>query len=229
MHPIEISPQVVERLVARRGRLHIFDDLEPARTAHIVIDLQNGFMAPGQPGEIKTAREIVPNVNRISAALRAVGGLVVFVQYTIDAADLAAWSVRFDKFSNAERRAGMAAAFAPGSFGHALWPGLEVAPSDLIVPKHRYSAFVPGSSGLHAILAARRIDTLIVTGTAANVCCESTARDAMMMNYQVIFVADATATHSDEEHKATLANMMTYADVMLTDELIGFIVARGAR
>ena len=62
----------------------MFDSLNPERTAHIVVDLQNGFMAPGQVAEIATAREIVPNVNRISAALRAAGGLVVYIQNTFD-------------------------------------------------------------------------------------------------------------------------------------------------
>ena len=68
----------------RRGGLRVFDSLIPERTAHIVVDLQNGFMAPGQVAEIATAREIVPNVNRISAALRDAGGLVVYIQNTFD-------------------------------------------------------------------------------------------------------------------------------------------------
>jgi ureidoacrylate peracid hydrolase len=58
--------------LARRGRpLHPFDDPDPACTALIVVDLQNGFMAPGQPAEMAQAREIVPNVNRLARAARA--------------------------------------------------------------------------------------------------------------------------------------------------------------
>jgi ureidoacrylate peracid hydrolase len=99
-----------------------------------------------------------------------------------------------------------------------------VRKDDLIVDKTRFGAFVPGSSDLHDILQARGIDTLIITGTATNVCCESTARDAMQMNYKVIFVADANATLSDAEHNATLNNMVTlFADVMTTEELVGFL------
>jgi ureidoacrylate peracid hydrolase len=77
----------------------------------------------------------------------------------------------------------MIEAFAPGAEGHALWPGLDVLPGDLQVQKRRFNAFAPGASDLHAILQERGIDTLIVTGTASQVCCESTARDAMMLNY----------------------------------------------
>jgi ureidoacrylate peracid hydrolase len=71
----------------RRGRVAVFELIDPARTAHIVVDLQNGFMAPGQASEIAEAREIVPNVNRISADLRAAGGSVIYLQHTIDQSD----------------------------------------------------------------------------------------------------------------------------------------------
>jgi ureidoacrylate peracid hydrolase len=78
----------------------------------------------------------------------------------------------------------MRQAFTPGDFGHALYPELDVAEGDLRVRKTRFSALIQGSSDLDALLRARGIDTLIVVGTATNVCCESTARDAMMLNYK---------------------------------------------
>jgi len=79
-------------------------------------------------------------------------------------------------------------------------------------------AFVGGSSDLHAILQARGVDTLIVTGTASQVCCESTARDAMMLNYKVFFVTDGNATFTDAEHNATLSAMAhTFCDVIGSD------------
>jgi ureidoacrylate peracid hydrolase len=221
MHKIAIPQAAIDRVLARRDQLHVFNDIDPSRTAHIVVDLQNGFMAPGAPAEIATAREIVPNVNRISAALRAGGGLVVYIQNTIDAEAKETWSNWFTFMSGDRRRERMQAAFAEGSEGHAIWPGLEVLPSDLKVKKSRFGAFVPGASDLHSILQARGIDTVIVTGTATNVCCESTARDAMMMNYKVIFVADGTATWNDEEHNATLGIMLAqFADVMTTEEVV---------
>jgi ureidoacrylate peracid hydrolase len=71
---------------------------------------------------------------------------------------------------------------SPGDFGHALYRKLEVAEGDLRVCKTRFSALIQGSSDLDAVLRARGIDTLIIVGTATNVCCESTARDAMMLN-----------------------------------------------
>lgn len=88
----------------------------------------------------------------------------------------------------------------------------------------RCSSGATASSDLHAILAARGIDTIIVTGTATNICCESTARDAMMMDYKVLFVADGNATHTDAEHNATLTVMANgFADVVTTDEMVALI------
>ena len=233
MHRSSINPEIVRRVTERRGRLRVFDSLVPARTAHVVVDLQNGFMAPGAVAEIPAARDVVPNVNRVSAALRAAGGLVVYVQNTFDEVAINTWSTFFQHFCSAARRVRMIEAFSPGAFGHALWPGLDVQPQDLLVPKRRFGAFAPGASDLHSLLQGRGVDTLIVTGTATQVCCESTARDAMMLNYKVFFVSDGTATFTDEEHNATLSAMAhTFCDVIDTEALVAMIgdaTAAGAR
>ena len=224
MHKPAVSPDVVRRVTERRGGMRVFDSIDCKRTAHIIVDLQNGFMAPGQVAEIDTARDIVPNVNRISQAVRQAGGLVVYIQNTFDETAVRTWSTFFDHFCSPERRARMIAAFTPGSEGHALWPGLDVRPGDLKVQKRRFGAFAPGASDLHAILSDRGIDTLIVTGTASQVCCELTARDAMMLNYKVFFIADGNATFTDEEHNATLSAMAhTFCDVVDTETVIGMI------
>jgi ureidoacrylate peracid hydrolase len=224
MHKIVISPTVKQRVMEWCGREHIFEKIDPAKTAHIIVDLQNGFMAPGATVEIPEAREIVPNVNRISEAVRESGGLNVFVHYLMDDEVRTAWSSWFEKFMTPQRLARMEKTFKKGCEGYELWPGLEVKAGDLKVDKTRFGAFVPGSSNLHEILQARGIETLIITGTATNVCCESTARDAMQMNYQVIFVSDGNATNNDDEHNATLNAMMAlFADVMSTDEVVGVL------
>jgi ureidoacrylate peracid hydrolase len=224
MHKPAILPAVQQRAVQRRGSVRVFDSLIPERTAHIVVDLQNGFMAPGAICEIGNAREIVPTVNRISQTLRDAGGLVVYIQNTFDAEAVRTWSVFFDHFCSPARRQGMIDAFTPGAEGHQIWPGLDIRPEDLKVQKSRFGAFAPGASALHEILQARGIDTLIVTGTASQVCCESTARDAMMLNYKVFFVADGNATFTDEEHNATLSAMAhAFCDVVPASDLIAMI------
>ena len=224
MHNSVIYPSVIQRVEQRRGGLRVFDRLISKRTAHVVVDLQNGFMAPGAVAEIAEARAIVPAVNRISEALRVAGGLVVYIQNTMDEVAIRTWSTYFDYFCTPARRQRMIDAFTPGTEGHALWSGLDVRPEDLKVPKRRFGAFAPGASDLHAILQDRDIDTLIVTGTASQVCCESTARDAMMLNYKVFFIADGNATYNDEEHNATLSAMAhTFCDVIDSDAAIDLI------
>ena len=226
MHKSGIFDEVRERVILRRGGVAVFDRLSPRRTAHIVVDLQNGFMGHGQVAEVPMAREIVPNVNRISAALRAAGGIVVFTQHTADAESVRTWSVYFEHFLKSERRASFIEAFTPGNLGHALWPELDVAEQDMIVIKRRFGAFVPGSSDLHARLQEREIDTLIISGTVSQVCCEATARDAMMMNYKVFFISDANATMTDAEHSGTLSAMAhTFCDVRDTQSVLSLIAA----
>jgi ureidoacrylate peracid hydrolase len=226
MHQLGILDEVRERLVVRRGGVAVFDRLNPRSTAHIVVDLQNGFMGPGQVMEVPMARMIVPNVNRISAALRTAGGAVVYTQHTADAEAVRTWSVYFDHFFTPERRARFIEAFTPGNSGHALWPELDVADHDMVVLKRRFGAFVPGSSDLHARLQERGIDTLIISGTVSQVCCDATARDAMMMNYKVFFITDACATLTDAEHAGTLSAMAhTFCDVRDTPSVLGLIAA----
>jgi ureidoacrylate peracid hydrolase len=93
------------------------------------------------------------------------------------------------------------------------------------VKKIKYSAFIAGSSDIDAQLKTRGIETLLVTGTVTNVCCESTARDAMMLDYRVAMLSDGNASLTDEEHAASLNNFLIFfGDVMTTDEAIARLV-----
>lgn len=224
MHRIDIPENILARSRRQRGREHVIERIEPARTAHLVVDLQNGFM--GSPFDVPVARDIVPNVNLISAALRHAGGINVFLRYTCDESEPQRWTVWFDTYLGPEMSATHRNAFARGAEGWRLWPLLDVQSGDLVIDKTRFSAFVPGTCRLDDELRARGIDTLIVTGTLTNVCCESTARDAMQRNYQVVFVADGNAAVTDAEHNATLGNMTAlFADVMPTAEVLALIEA----
>jgi ureidoacrylate peracid hydrolase len=221
MHQISLSPDAMKMIEAQRGTLHPYQQLDLRHTAHIIVDLQNGFMEPGAPVEVPVAREIVPNVNRISAAVRAGGGRNIFLRMTVDANSRASWSNWFAHLLSRENGTGLTQAFTRGAHYWQLWPTLEVTAADQKVEKFRFGAFVPGASPLHEILQRDGIDTLIITGTLSNCCCESTARDAMQMNYKILFVADANAALTDAAHNATLENMaFLFGDVLSTDELL---------
>lgn len=228
MHTIKLVQPVVdpknEALKRRRARPRIFEKIDPARTAHVIIDLQNGYMAPGAAVEIPTAREIVDNVNDISRAVRASGGINVFVQYTTRDEDIANWSTWYSNFHDAESCEMMRKAFAPNAPSWNLWPGLDVTEQDIKIEKSRFSAFVPGTCDLHSVLKAHNIETVIITGVATNCCCESTARDAMQLNYKVIVVADGNAALNDDFHNASLNNLRSlYADIAMTEGVIGLL------
>ncbi len=161
----------------------------------------------------------------MAAAMRAAGGTVVWIRMTL-VGQAEAWSVFFAGYP----RPGLLDEMTPGAHGHALHDALDVQPADLILDKTRFSAFIQGSSDLDRTLSARGIDSLVLVGTLTNVCCESTARDAMMLNYRLVFVSDANAALSDEEHNATLnAILRVFGDVRPTEEVVALLAAEDAK
>jgi nicotinamidase-related amidase len=228
MHKLSIPPELIERVTRRAGRPHPFDAMEPAKTAFVVIDMQNYFMKPGFMGEIPTAREIVPNVNRMAAALRARGGHVVWVRNATNGTR-ESWSVMHDCLMTPQNRELRYATMDVAHEGHAQWPELDARPEDGQIVKNRFSAFIDGSSNISTYLRQRGIDTLLIGGTATNICCESSARDAMMLNFKVTMVADGLATYTDAEHNASLTTFYSiFGDVQTVDEAIGSL-DRGSR
>jgi ureidoacrylate peracid hydrolase len=228
MHKIEIAQHILDRVAARRGGTTLFKELQGRKTALVVIDLQNAFMLPGMVGEITYAREIVPNVNALAEAVRRAGGKVVWVQMKIETAGEGAWTVYLEHMSGPVFRDAEIAALTPGSHGHALHDDLDVRDGDMVIEKTRFSAFIQGSCDLDSRLREAGIDTVIITGTVTNTCCESTARDAMMLNYKTIFVSDANACRTDEEHNTTLGNILRiFGDVASTQEVIGRLKQAG--
>lgn len=225
MHTFTIPDPFREKIARRRGRFEIFDRLDPARTALVVVDMQKAFVAEGAPVEVPLARGIIGNVNRLAAACRAVGAPVVWIRTTLtDATGEHPWPVFFDLFNTAESGARLLAALSDNSPWHGLAEGLDILPGDLHVSKNRFSAFIQGASTLDMVLRARGIDHVVICGTLTNRCCESTARDAMMIGYRVVFVEDANAAVTDEEHVAALINVAaTFGDVRRTDDVVGML------
>lgn len=223
MHPHKLPEEFVRQVSSRTGKIHPFDEIISSRTAMLVIDMQNYFCAPGYQGEVPASRSIVPTINRLAEGLRTAGGHVVWVKGTSDGAE-ATWSVYNDLLNTADRRERRNATLSQQHEGFALWPELHVDASDGEIVKTRFSAFLQGSSGLDAYLRDRSIDTVIITGTTTDVCCDSTARDAAMLNYKTIMVADANATYSDNAHLAALcAFYNVFGDVQTADELLSFL------
>lgn len=230
MHKFDIPADVEERVIQRRGRLHAYEAVDPARTALIVVDMQNAFVKEGAGhAYVEDAASTCPNINWVADALRKASGTVVWILNTVTPESLESWSHFHRELSTPIGRKRRTESMSEGTHGHELYETLNPAIGDLTVRKSRYSAFIQGSSDLDQVLRSRGIDTVLISGTATNVCCESSARDAMMLNYRTLMVSDACSASTDEQHAAALYSfIINFGDVQTTGEVVTRIHAANA-
>lgn len=214
LHDWSIEEREYRRQEERRGRRHAFVSLAPSRTALVVIDLVAFFM-----DENDYTRGIVPNVNELSDVLRRAGGTVAWVvPAPWEPSEMKA-ELLGPQIEQLYRNSG-----GTGTPRERVWSDLATDDVDVYVEKTASSAFFPGRCPLHELLQDRGIDTVLVTGTLANVCCEATARDASTLDYRTIMVADANAARRDQDLNATLHTIYrSYGDVRSTSDLIKMI------
>ncbi|MGZ4706286.1 MAG: cysteine hydrolase family protein [Acidimicrobiales bacterium] len=217
-HPSGIDQAIVDKVVGRRGRLHAFESLDPTRTALVVIDMNTGSVEQ----EMQCTRIVEP-VNAMADALRRAGGCVAWVTSEIDQSRAA----QLTKIAGARRAARFVESARLGSPGAAMWPGLDVHDhDDVFASKRGTSAFFPGSCSLSRQLDARDITSILIAGTVTNVCCESSARDATELGYEVTMVSDACHGHSHGLHEASLATFFRiFGDVRPSREVLDLIAA----
>jgi len=190
----------------------------PSRTALINVDMQNCFVH-GSPISAPEGLEVQDRINRLAAACRKAGTVVVHTSHVLrpDGSNI-----------------GVLGELAPivkegivtkGSDSAALHKGLHVDPRDILLDKPRFGAF--HGTDLELILRSHGIDTVIISGIATNVCCETTAREATVRDFRVFFLSDGTATFgigdisAAEMQKATCATLgFVFAQVLTVDEMI---------
>ena len=200
------------------------DVIDPKKTAMIVVDMQNDFVAPGAVMETRAARAVVP---KLTEALKICRDAEIKVIYTAhvhrrDGSDMGLFD---DMHAPIAKRA----ALVDGTPGVDIYPELAPAPGEHVIKKHRYSGFF--GTDLDIILREWGVDTVIISGTTTENCCHATARDAMFRNYRVVFLSDATATYdypdrgfgtmpNAEVHHATLVILAdSTAHVMSVDDM----------
>ena len=224
-HDTKIPDYVIERIMAKRGKLNVFDHFAPEKTALVVIDMQNFFVA-----EVETARSICPNINRLADVVRERNGLVAWILLTVaETMDgPSKWPIYHDYFFTPEKMKAHKDGLTEGSDGHQLYPELVVKDGDIVTRKSRFSAFIQGSSDLNDRLQEHGIENLLIAGTATNFCCETSARDAMMIGYRAVMVSDANAARYDEDHLVGLTSFwQSFGDVRTVDECINELLAPG--
>jgi nicotinamidase-related amidase len=214
VHPSGINQESVDKVTGRRGRLHAFETLDPITTALVVIDLDMGTVKTGTAG----TPQMASRVNALAATLRQHGGTVAWVTTPIHRASSTFRAVFGDAATASyedQARSGQS---------EAIWTALKTQEQDVYASKQGHSAFFPGKTDLHEQLQARNIRSLIIVGTVTNVCCESSARDAYELGYEVTLVSDALNGQSDWQHQATLATFYRcFGDVRPTANVIELI------
>lgn len=194
-HPSGIPEKIVQKVMARRGRLHAFESIEADRTALVVIDLDTATVESNDE-----CQRIVPGVNELARAVRSADGVVAWVL-----SHMPVMPRHFAAILGVELATKYFNDGQPGGAGTTLWHALDRAADDPLAVKSGASAFFPGKCNLKEQLDPLGIDTLLITGAVTNVCCESSARDAVELEYKVILVSDLLSGHAHGLHEATLA------------------------
>lgn len=222
MHNVTVRKKIIDRILARRGCHHLFEALDPKRTALLIIDMQNMFCEPGAPAEVPASRGLCDNITRLSAEIRILNGLVIWITSATSFANgNSDWETFLRNFVTENVRRDRQEYLSPEGHGEQIWQGLDPNEVDLHIRKNRYSALTPGASMLQSTLSSHGIENILIAGTKTNICCESTGRDAMQLDYRVVMVEDCCAALSDEEHRSALENMIQqFGDVMTVDEVI---------
>lgn len=183
-----------------------YEKITPEKTALIVVDVQNDFCHQDgslakQGISIEMVESMMPSLKELIDQARYNAVPIIFIQTIHETAtDSETWINRLKNKSETK-------ICRKNTWGSEFY---QVAPSptDIIVIKHRYSAFI--NTRLDSILRTLKIKNLLMTGVSTNICVESTARDGFMLDYNIVFLSDCTAAYTIEEHEATLKNIDLY-------------------
>jgi nicotinamidase-related amidase len=189
----------------------------PSRTALINVDMQNCFVE-NSPIAAPGGLQVLDRVNLLASKCRDAGILVIHARHVLrpDGSNAGILlQIPLVKQGIINR----------GSNSADFHKGLVIDQSDVILEKPRFGAF--HGTDLELLLRSRGIDTVIVTGISTNVCCETTAREAAVRDFHVLFVGDATATFGAGElsaeaiQKATCTTIdLIFGRVVTVDELV---------
>lgn len=201
------------------------DKTRPVHAAVLIVDVQNDFCAEGgamhrEGRDVAPVQTMVPRLARFLGAARAAGVPLVWIRNVYN--HTPNWYLSEVWLEQASRRRRGLYVDRPvceaGEWNGDFY-GVRPEPEDVIVTKHRYGAFE--STDLDLVLRSRGVRTVIMTGVATNVCVETTARQAFLKDYYVVFTSDCTATYSQLEHDTTLANIDNFfGQVATADEIV---------
>lgn len=173
--------------------------------ALFVIDMQRYFTDPSSHASFPEANMIIGNIQLILDAFRSYGLPVIFTRHALargeNAGTMATWWGEVLATDNALS---------------AIDDRVRPLITETVIRKTRYSAFV--GTNLEEILHKSKITRLVIVGVMTHLCCESTARDAFMRDYDVFFIVDATASRDEELHLGSLRALADGFAILATTE-----------
>ena len=197
--------------------------LAPGKTALLVVDMQRGFLDPGEAMEVPHARDIIPRIRALLDLFREKRLPVLFTEFTYsERAPLLVGQLHPEHrraAPSAPRGFGMpSSSCLEGEANVRVTPELAPQPGELVVTKLHYDGF--NGTPLDAALRARGVTHLVLTGTMTDICVLATVVGAMNREYRMTVVEDATATLWPEIQRAALDIIgRAYARVHTTREI----------
>jgi nicotinamidase-related amidase len=175
-------------------------------SALIITDLQNYFLSPDSHAFIPSATAILPNIVKLISMFREYDRPVIFTKH----------------INNKENARSMAYwwndLIEENSVFSEIFDQLD-SPGDPIVIKHQYDAF--HETGLEDLLQRNNTLYPVVCGVMANLCCETTVRNAFVKGFRPVLPIDATAAYNRQFHLATFRNLsFGFLPLMTTSEVI---------
>ena len=204
--------------------------MDPARTVLIIVDMENDFVKEGAAFEVPAGRDMLPRLKRLISFCRERGIDVIYTTHVHrpDGSDMGRYADIYPAIADGS-------GLKDGTEGIEIYPEIAPEPGEIVLKKHRYSAFF--GTDLDIILRGLDTDIVIITGVTTENCCHATARDAMFHDYKVAFLSDCTATlaypdlgygelSGEELHRTTLVALaFSTAHVMTAEECVAKVAA----
>jgi ureidoacrylate peracid hydrolase len=174
--------------------------LDPRQTAVLVVDVQTHFTRTVGPRLFPPVEDVLRRLRRFVDGARDAGVPIVRIRVVIAAENRSeVWLRQLPPELRGREP------LAPDAEGAAFHPGFEPRPGEVVITKHRYSAFF--ATPLDSVLRHRGVRTVVVVGLTTDVCVGMTARDAFQREYNVVTLADCTAEVTQARHEAGLATL----------------------
>lgn len=176
----------------RKMKKYIAFDFDVSKAALLILDMQNFFLNESNHAYVPSASNIIDNISRLIEYFHKKERSIIFTKH-IDTEKPEEMMTKWWRDSIQE-----------GSVEAEIISNLDVELGEIIL-KSRYSAFE--KTKLESILRDKNVKQVIITGIMSHLCCETTARDAFMKDFEVIYVLDSTATYTEELHLGTLRSI----------------------